>query len=106
MNATTNLEQEYFGWAGNSIFFVAQIFQIIHTFRIKETKDISYGLQILWIIGNSMYTAFGYVDNSLSMFVGNFITLLTAFFQLSQKIYFDNFYKRNKLLKTALITRV
>ena len=44
--------QEYFGWAGNAIFVSAQLFQIVHTHKIKTTRDISYGLQILFFIGD------------------------------------------------------
>jgi hypothetical protein len=80
---------EYFGWIGNSIFISAQMFQIIHTFKVKKTHDLSYGLQILMIMGNSMYTTFGLIDKSLSMFLGNLITLVMSIFQLSQKIYYD-----------------
>jgi uncharacterized protein with PQ loop repeat len=93
MNNCTTLKnvkmEEYFGWIGNSIFISAQMFQIIHTFKVKKTHDLSYGLQILMIIGNSMYTTFGLIDKSLSMFLGNLITLVMSIFQLSQKIYYD-----------------
>ena len=36
-----------------------------------------------------MYTTFGYLDQSLSMFLGNFITLFTSIIQISQKVYYD-----------------
>ena len=81
--------QEYFGWTGNVIFLTAQIFQIIHTFKKKKTDDISYGLQICWILGNIMYTVFGILDKSLSIFIGNFLTLLTSVIQIIQKIVYD-----------------
>ena len=83
--------QEYFGWIGNSIFICAQLFQIIHTFRIKETKDISFGLQFLFCVGNVMYTTFGFLDNSVSMFIGNGISLLLSLVQISQKMYYDKY---------------
>ena len=83
------LAEEYYGWIGNVIFIFAQLFQVIHTFNVKKTNDISYGLQLLMIIGNSMYTAFGYIDNSLSMFVGSLTTLIISCIQFLQKIYYD-----------------
>ena len=99
MNNCTTLEEqkleEYFGWIGNSIFISAQIFQIIHTFKVKKTRDLSYGLQILMIMGNSMYTTFGLIDKSLSMFLGNLITLFMSMIQLSQKIYYDRQYRNS-----------
>jgi uncharacterized protein with PQ loop repeat len=93
MNNCTSLNElkmeEYFGWIGNSIFISAQTFQIIHTYKVKKTHDLSYGLQILMIIGNSMYTIFGLLDNSFSMFLGNSITLAMSIIQICQKIYYD-----------------
>ena len=81
--------QEYFGWGGNVIFISAQLFQITHTYKIKKAEDLSYGLEILWIIGNTMYTVFGFIDNSLSMFLGSLITLITSIIQICQKIYYE-----------------
>ena len=40
-----------------------------------------------------MYTSFGYLDNSLSMFTGNLITVFTSVIQISQKVYYDSKYK-------------
>ena len=97
-NCTTLKEQkmeEYFGWIGNAIFISAQMFQIIHTFKVKKTHDLSYGLQILMIIGNSMFTIFGFIDISLSMFLGSLITLIMSMIQLSQKIYYDRQHKNS-----------
>ena len=85
--------QEYFGWAGNAIFVSAQLFQIIHTYKIKTTRDISYGLQILFFIGDLMFTVFGAVDNSWSMFIGNGVSTLFCMIQIAQKIYYDRFHK-------------
>ena len=87
-------EQEYFGWAGNIIFIVAQLFQIHHTYKRKETRDISYGLQILFCIGDCMYTIFGALDDSDSMLIGNGASLALALVQMSQKVYYDNYYQR------------
>ena len=39
-----------------------------------------------------MYTTFGYIDNSPSMFYGNGMSLLLSTFQIGQKIH----YKRLK----------
>ena len=94
MNCTQDLKedgklQEYFRWVGNAIFISAQLFQIVHTYRVKKTEDLSYGLEILWILGNTMYTLFGIFDKSFSMFLGSFITLITSITQFGQKVYYD-----------------
>lgn len=98
MNNCTNYNnnhQEYFGWIGNSIFIFAQLAQVLHTYRVKKTDDVSYVLEIMWIIGNSMYTAFGYIDGSMSMFYGNMVSLIISILQIGQKIYYDNKNKNN-----------
>jgi uncharacterized protein with PQ loop repeat len=93
-NSTSNsIEQEYYGWAGNGIFITAQFAQIVHTHSKKKTDEISYILEIMWIIGNGMYTIFGYIDNSYSMFYGNLCSLILSIIQISQKIYYD---RKNK----------
>lgn len=98
MNITTDELSEIVGWSGGAIFTVAQIIQIIHTFIVKNTTDISYGLQVLWLIGNFMYTTFGYTSQSMSMFVSNALTSGTTVVQIAQKVYFDNYYKPKKKL--------
>jgi len=80
---------EIYGWLGNGIFVTAQTFQIVHTFRVKKTEDISYGLQIMLFIGNLMYMTFGYLDDSTAMFIGNLLTTFTTTIQIGQKIYYD-----------------
>lgn len=94
MNITGEELSEIVGWSGGVIFTIAQTIQIIHTFRVKNTTDISYGLQVLWLIGNFMYTAFGFTSGSLSMFVTNALTSGTTIIQIGQKVYFDNYYKK------------
>ena len=89
--------QEYFGWIGNAIFISAQLFQVIHTHKIKTTRDISYGLQILFFIGDLMFTIFGVIDNSQSMFIGNALSTAVCMIQIGQKIYYDNYYKKVNL---------
>ena len=98
MNNCTTIytnHQEYFGWIGNSIFIFAQLAQVLHTYKVKKTDDVSYILEFMWIVGNSMYTAFGYIDNSMSMFYGNLVSLIISIFQISQKIYYDRKNKEN-----------
>ena len=86
--------RELYGWFGNIIFTIAQLFQIYHTFKIKETKDISYGFQIFLLIGNIMYTTFGFLDKSNAIFIGNLSTTTTTIIQICQKFYYDNYHKK------------
>ena len=69
------------GGPGTGVFLPAQLFRIVHT-----TKDISYGLQVLFVTDNVMYTTFGLVTGSPAM-----LSLL----QLSQKVYYDNYYVKH-----------
>lgn len=85
--------QELYGWIGDTIFIIAQMSQVYHTYKVKRTKDLSYVLICLFAIGNIMYTTFGIIDNSYSMAIGNGITVLISFTQLTQKVYYDNYYE-------------
>ena len=92
--------QELYGWVGDTIFVLAQLSQVYHTYKVKRTKDLSYSLICLFAIGNIMYTVFGIIDNSYSMAVGNAITVLISFTQFGQKIYYDNYYEFRDLGST------
>ena len=82
------------GWVGNSIFISAQLIQIMHTYKLKTTKDISFGLQFLWLSGNSMYTIYGFLEKSDIIFIGSLITCGTTAINIIQKIYYDYYYKK------------
>jgi len=91
-------EQEIYAWIGNTIFIIAQLLQVIHTHRMKDTKDISYGLIVFMFIGNVMYTTFGYIDGSLSLFLGSLISCNILLIITCQKIYYENYYYKGVLL--------
>ena len=86
--------QEYFGWGGNVIFSLAQLAQVYHTYKVKGASELSYILLALMTTGDAMYMVFGILDNSMSMFVGNLLTLIISIFQILQKRY----YYRNPLM--------
>ena len=86
------IDDNIFGWIGNSIFIAAQLCQINHTYKLKSAKDISYGLQFLWLTGNTMYTVYGYLEKSNVIFIGNLITCGTTLINMSQKIYYDKYH--------------
>lgn len=92
--------QELYGWIGDSIFIIAQLSQVYHTYKVKRTRDLSYILICLFAIGNIMYTTFGIIDNSYSMSIGNGITVLISFTQFAQKVYYDNYYEFRDLGST------
>ena len=87
--------QEYFGWIGNSIFISAELAQVAHSIKTRKTIDISYIMVVLMLLGNGAYTAFGVIDNSLSLSVGSGISFLVLLFQLWLKIYYERILKIN-----------
>ena len=89
------IDDNLFGWLGNSIFILAQLIQIIHTYKVKSTKDISFGLQFLWLTGNTMYTVYGHLEKSQVIFIGNLITCGTTTINIGQKIFYDYYYVKN-----------
>ena len=96
--------QEYFGWIGNGIFVGAQAAQVIHSFKTKKTEDISYFMVVLMLLGNGAYTAFGVIDNSMSLAVGSSVSLFILIIQLYLKIYYENCYKKNNDEEAPLLT--
>jgi len=86
--------QEYFGWAGNVIFSLAQMAQAYHTYKMKGAGELSYILLSLMTTGDAMYMVFGILDNSMSMFIGNLVTFIISIIQILQKRY----YHRNPLM--------
>ena len=79
------------GWIGSSIFIVAQLYQVYHVFNRKRADDVSYPLIFFILIGNAMYTYFGFIDDSLSIFVGNLVTFILILIQLCQKYYYHKY---------------
>lgn len=88
-----------YGWIANVIFIIAQLSQILHTYKVKKTNDISYILQFMWLSGNILYTIYGYINNSNVIFYGNLITSITTLINIFQKIYYDNINKRSTYLE-------
>ena len=69
------------GWIGSSIFIIAQLYQVYHVYNRKRADDVSYPLIFFILIGNAMYTYFGFIDNSVSIFVGNLVTFILILIQ-------------------------
>ena len=94
--------QEYFGWIGNSIFIGAELAQIVHSVKTKQTKDISYIMIVMMLFGNGAYTTFGIIDHSLSLSVGSGVSFVVLLFQLYLKIYYENCYKNREELRPLM----
>lgn len=95
--------QEYFGWIGNGIFVGAQAAQVFHSFKTKKTEDISYFMVVLMLLGNGAYTAFGVIDDSMSLAIGSSVSLFILIIQLYLKIYYENCYRKNEGEETPLL---
>ena len=70
--------QEYFGWIGNGIFIGAELAQVSSSVKTKKTEDVSYIMVILMILGNGSYTAFGFIDDSMSLTIGSSVSLCSS----------------------------
>jgi MtN3 and saliva related transmembrane protein len=65
----------YIAAACNAIAFFPQVYKII---KIKETKDISLIMYILFLCGISLWLVFGIVEKSLPIIIANAVTLVMA----------------------------
>lgn len=60
--------------------------QVIRTWRLKETKDISLPMYLLFCSGVGLWLAYGLIIGDLPLIVANAVTAVLAFLILFFKI--------------------
>ncbi|MDX1607836.1 MAG: SemiSWEET transporter [Candidatus Spechtbacterales bacterium] len=60
--------------------------QVIKSWKLKETKDISLGMYIAFCSGVFMWTVYGFLVNDLPIILANIITFVLAASVLFLKI--------------------
>jgi MtN3 and saliva related transmembrane protein len=74
------------GLAAATLTTIAFVPQVIRTARLKETKDISLLMYVIFCIGVALWLMYGIVRNDLPMMFANFVTLILASIVLSFKL--------------------
>ena len=70
-----------------SILFIPQVYR---TFKIKETKAISYFFLILQVFTSSLFITYGYLIDSIPVMLANISTLICNFLLIFAKLKFIN----------------
>ena len=59
-----------------TLAFVPQVLKVI---RLKKTEDLSLSTYIIFTVGVGLWLVYGFLKNSISMILGNGITLILSF---------------------------
>ncbi len=73
--------------ACTTIAFIPQIYKVWTT---KSTKDISVHMYLIYSSGLLLWTIYGFVINSISLILANFITMILALCILAMKLRWNN----------------
>jgi len=60
--------------------------QIIKTWKVKETKDISFGMYLIFVIGIVLWLIYGILWKDLPLIIANSVSLLFSLAILIMKI--------------------
>lgn len=60
--------------------------QAIKTIKTRDTKDLNLLTYIIFVLGTTIWTIYGYLDHETAIFVANFITTLFASVILFYKV--------------------
>lgn len=74
------------GLAAGTLTTTAFIPQVIRTWRTRSTRDISLGMFIAFCAGIALWTAYGFLIDSMPVIITNSITFVLASIILVLKI--------------------
>ncbi|NBP65663.1 MAG: hypothetical protein EBU66_13510, partial [Bacteroidetes bacterium] len=73
---------QYVGLIGGSIVTLGGLPQIVKMIKTKETKDLSYIMLIMWIIGLIMSDIYAFNIHQLPIMITNTLSLSLSIFML------------------------
>ncbi|MGB9702888.1 MAG: SemiSWEET transporter [Candidatus Kapaibacteriota bacterium] len=74
------------GYIAATLTTFAFLPQMIKTIRYKETKDISLGMYVIFVIGISAWLIYGFLLNAMPIILANIVSFCLAFTILILKI--------------------
>jgi len=78
------------GFAGGVVIALSLVPQIYRTLRTKSTKDISYGYQIVYIVGLAAVVYYSLAMQLVPVYIPAIFELSCILLLTALKIYFDN----------------
>lgn len=80
---------ETLGFVAGACTTAAFLPQVLHVWRTRSAADISFGMYSVFLLGVSLWLAYGIITSALSMILANGITLLLAGLVLFMKLRFE-----------------
>lgn len=77
---------EFLGFIAGTLTTVSIIPQVIKTWKLKETKDISLGMYILMTLGIFLWLIYGLYLSNMPLILSNLITIILCLMVLYFKI--------------------
>ncbi len=82
---------DYLGLLAGSLTTIAFLPQIVKTYRSKSADDVSYSMFILFSLGVTLWSIYGWEIHATPVIISNLITLVLAISVLiMKKIYVNN----------------
>ncbi|MGA2104932.1 SemiSWEET transporter [Methanoregula sp.] len=76
------------GFIAGTLTTVAYVPQVVRSWRLKETKDISLSMLVLYAIGVFLWLLYGCWSNSLPIIVANGISEILILVLLGIKLHY------------------
>ena len=77
------------GYLAGTLTTISFVTQVIRTWKIKETKDFSLAMLLLFAAGMLLWTAYGIWINSAPIIAANVITFGLVLFLLWMKVKYQ-----------------
>lgn len=77
---------EYIGFAAATLTTCAFVPQLIKAWKTQQTRDISLGMMILFIIGVTLWLIYGIILMSWPIILANIVTVMLAGILLTLKL--------------------
>lgn len=81
--------KEIIGFMAGFIMIFSFLPQLIKTYKTKHSADISIFMLILQMTCIGLWLIYGFLTNSLSLFVSNLISFLVVIIILGMKLIYD-----------------
>ena len=92
IDINTASSTDILGFLAGTMTTVAFLPQVIKTWKSKSAEDVSLVMFILFILGVSLWCAYGWRIHSAPVIIANIITFLLSASILVLKLIFENFF--------------
>ena len=76
------------GYLAGTLTTVSFVPQVVRSWRLRETKDISLFMILLFAVGDFLWMLYGISTGSAPIIVANFVTFGLVLFLLGMKLHY------------------